>query len=582
MRHVSILVGDVRARLAALPDASVHCVVTSPPYWNLRDYGTTGQLGLEPTPDAYVAALVRVFRDVRRVLRDDGVCWLNLGDTYSGDRGEGLRGATIGRRRDRASVPRSDVTVRGLAKKNLLGLPWRVALALQADGWCLRCDVVWHKPGPMPESCTDRPTRAHEFVFLLTKRPRYFYDRDAIAEPVAGTARPRGSADAIAAEADRRAAGGTTTGGRVGVNPKSAGRLFGVKQNASWSTSVALPVATRNRRSVWRIKTHPFPGAHFATMPPALVDLCIRAGTSEHGACAACGAPWVRVIAKGAANRAHQQACGGDADGQYHGTATKAYAAARAQDPSAVKARILAGMVERRTVGWRPSCGCGAPVRPCVVLDPFGGACTTALVAARLGRDSIVLELNAEYAGLGAARVRDDAPLLNVVTVEPPPVAPPLELATAGLRCNICLADVAAGQPHAAACANGGPEPAAPEALPDALRRLAGAGGDAVLLAAADYIEALEGQQFDAEHARYAAACAAGKVQAAEFFKGEHHVVREDARRADGDQRGTADGGRPARGAGRRRGVERRPGPHAGPAGVAGDAGARAGDLQPA
>lgn len=213
----TILVGDVRDGLATLPAASVHCVVTSPPYWGLRDYGVSGQLGLESSPDEYVSSLVEVFRDVRRVLRDDGTCWLNLGDSYAQNGTAGLR------------------------SKDLCGIPWRVAFALQADGWLLRQDIIWQKPSPMPESMKDRCTKAHEYIFLLAKQPRYFFDWVALRE--------RGLADK---------------------------RIV--------------------RRSVWRISPAPYPEAHFATFPPELPRLCITAGTSELGVCSACGAQAVRRI----------------------------------------------------------------------------------------------------------------------------------------------------------------------------------------------------------------------------------------------------------------------------------------------
>jgi len=220
-----ILHGDVRDGLRTLPDASVQTCVTSPPYWRLRDYGVVGQLGLEANPDAYVSALVDVFREVRRVLKDDATLWLNIGDSFS--------------------------------NKQLQGLPWRVAFALQSDGWYLRADIIWAKPNPMPESVTDRPTKAHEYLFLLTKSPRYYYDWKAITEPVSGTAHGRGS----------------------GVNPKAALNAPGAKQNASFSAATAGLVDERNKRSVWTVATQPYPEAHFATFPEALIAPCIFAGS---------------------------------------------------------------------------------------------------------------------------------------------------------------------------------------------------------------------------------------------------------------------------------------------------------------
>lgn len=217
-----ILVGDVRSRLAELSDGSVRCVVTSPPYWGLRDYGREKQIGLEQTPEEYVAQIVEVFRDVRRVLSNDGTLWLNLGDTY----GSG---------------------------KQLMGTPWRVALALQADGWCLRQDIIWSKPNPMPESVTDRCTKAHEYVFLLTKSSRYYYDYDAVSEEYAEATIKRGKS----------------------IRQVSADGTVTTRGNGE-------PVeGRRNRRSVWTIPAKPFRGAHFAVMPETLAESCILAGSAE-------------------------------------------------------------------------------------------------------------------------------------------------------------------------------------------------------------------------------------------------------------------------------------------------------------
>jgi DNA modification methylase len=256
---------DAVAGLRLLPDASVQCVVTSPPYWGLRDYGMEGQIGLERTPDEFVSRLVDVFREVRRVLADDGTLWLNLGDSYAGSgKGEGdtktsnkgnphSRPMTVSRRRDNAEIPRSDVRVRGLKPKDIVGVPWLAAFALRVDGWYLRQDIIWSKPNPMPESVTDRCTKAHEYLFLLSKSARYFYDAEAIKE------------DAVygdASELKKWPQGWATEGDHSAVD------------HASTKDS-----AKKNRRSVWSIPTEPFPEAHFATFPTALVEPCILAGT---------------------------------------------------------------------------------------------------------------------------------------------------------------------------------------------------------------------------------------------------------------------------------------------------------------
>jgi len=235
-----VLYGDCRQTLRSLPDGVARCCVTSPPYWGLRDYGHADQIGLESTPEEYVETLVAVFREVRRCLADDGTLWLNLGDSYAGA-GKGQSNSGGGKR--------------GMKPKDLVGIPWRVAFALQADGWWLRSDIIWHKPNPMPENVTDRPTSAHEHVFLLTKSEQYFYDAAAIAEPSTQPSRQRKDRVGGASHAERgqHSAGGVVSG-----------------------------YTTRNARNVWTICSKPYSGAHFATMPPALASRCIAAG-SEPG-----------------------------------------------------------------------------------------------------------------------------------------------------------------------------------------------------------------------------------------------------------------------------------------------------------
>lgn len=345
-----IVCGDALAVLRTWPAESVHCVVTSPPYWGLRDYGVAGQLGLEADLRAYVRRMVAIFRQVRRVLRNDGTLWLNLGDCYTasgrgGDTGSStLQGATdsqdeskrakagqrIGHRssfrRDRA--PRMDVPHKAapaLRQKNLCGIPWRVAFALQAAGWILRADIIWHKSNPMPESIKDRPTKAHEYLFLLAKSERYYYDNDAVKEPVSPNTHARISQDLERQIGSARAhAGGKTNGMmKAVVSPKALQAIRGIKNNASFENACCLRVATRNKRSVWKVSTLGYPGAHFATFPPKLIEPCIMAGAPAGG----------------------------------------------------------------------------------VVLDPFMGAGTTALVASRLGRAFVGIELKQEYIDLARDRL---------------------------------------------------------------------------------------------------------------------------------------------------------------------------------
>jgi DNA modification methylase len=306
---IRIMEGDCIATLRTLPAGRFQCCVTSPPYYGLRDYGHDGQLGLEASPDEYVARMVAVFAEVRRVLRDDGTLWLNIGDSYAGHNAEGFRPGNEGKNGG-ASNKNGAGRIPGYKPKNLLGIPWQLAFALRADGWFLRSDIIWSKPNPMPESVTDRPTSAHEHVFLLTKQARYFYDADAIAEPA--------------------------TYANCGAESVPQGGFNGTRAEKVGNTQASFRAITdtRNARNVWTIATQPYSGAHFATMPPDLAERCIKAGTRP-----------------------------GD-----H------------------------------------------------VLDPFGGAGTTGLVADRLGRSATLLELNPEYAALARARIIGDAPLFAVVS----------------------------------------------------------------------------------------------------------------------------------------------------------------------
>ena len=267
--RVRIESGDALELLRREPNESVNCVVTSPPYWGLRDYGVDGQIGLERTPEEYVGRMVEVFREVRRVLREDGTLWLNLGDSFAGRCGS--RDPEKWPKQSRNDhMPVHAKRHAGLKPKDLCGVPWRVAFALQSDGWYLRCDIIWSKPNPMPESVTDRPTKAHEYVFLLSKSERYFYDADAIKEP-AGSPRVAGRGNR--ADNDRDPVHGTRKQDALGK-----GTYTGF--NDRWRER---PTTDRNSRSVWTIATQPYPDAHFATYPEELVRRCILAGCLEGG-----------------------------------------------------------------------------------------------------------------------------------------------------------------------------------------------------------------------------------------------------------------------------------------------------------
>lgn len=364
-----ILQGDATEQLLTLPDKSVQCVVTSPPYWGLRDYGTPGQLGLEATPDEYVSKMTEVFREVRRVLRSDGTCWLNMGDKYSGGGGyspdaPSNQGTPVVRGNRNASqrfTSERRAAVVGLKPKDLVGMPWRVAFALQADGWYLRADIIWAKGisfcpsysgSVMPESVTDRPTKGHEYLFLLTKNARYYYDAEAVRE----TARYPDGANA----------------------PDKVKSPYGQGFTANRSTGASQ--GGRNLCSVWAINPEPFSEAHFATFPQKLVEPCIKAGTSGKGCCAACGAPLVRVV------EISYKPSSGVWRGRIGDAARNP--ATRTDLPTERKQRIS------DTTGWSPSCACDAETKPCIVLDPFCGSGTSGIVALRLGLDFIGIDLS--------------------------------------------------------------------------------------------------------------------------------------------------------------------------------------------
>lgn len=374
--------GDCLDVLPTLEAGSVHCCVTSPPYWALRSYLPEGhkdkpaELGLEATPDLYVAKMVEVFRAVKRVLRDDGTLWLNLGDSYHNADKWGGGGANTGKH-TRApdgsveswkAVRRKWDKVPGLKPKDLVGIPWMVAFALRADGWYLRSDIIWNKRNPMPESCTDRPTKSHEYVFLLTKSARYFYDADAVREESSGT-------------------GGGACFGRQGSEDD-------VTKPSSWDRRDVTKAkraeydAGRNKRSVWTISTQPYAKAHFATFPEALVLPCILAGTSEEGCCAECGAPYVRVKTVG-----WEPAC---KCGYQCEPCTTFYQSFHCREPDECDCPRCQGMCECRRI----------EKVPCTVLDPFLGSGTVAKVAQQYGRSFVGCELSPEYLELARDRFK--------------------------------------------------------------------------------------------------------------------------------------------------------------------------------
>jgi DNA modification methylase len=345
---IDIRLGDCLEVLRTIPDGSARMCVTSPPYYGLRDYGVDGQIGLEATPDAFVTKMVEVFREVRRVLADDGTLWLNLGDS--------------------------------IKDKQLLGIPWRVAFALQADGWYLRSDIIWHKPNPMPESVRDRPTKAHEYVFLLSKQPRYYYDAEAVREPQTGSFSRQGNRPCVAAK-------------MAGTVPGIDGSSNEQRMNEHRS-HMEIP-GGRNARTVWTITPRPFKGAHFATFPAELAERCIKAGSSERGKCPECGAAWVRVVER-------------ETFGNWNPHQAQS---------SEMGARKPSGQakwdayIPPATTGWRPTCSHDLEPVPDVVLDPFAGAGTVGLVCQRLGRDHLGVELNPAYRQMAIDRIASDSPM---------------------------------------------------------------------------------------------------------------------------------------------------------------------------
>jgi DNA modification methylase len=433
---ITIYNGNVLDVLRALPSDSVHCCCTSPPYFGLRDYGlppsvwggdpacehewgseqvaaggsqkqgatsqrkgrtniedqikrgaSQGQFcqkcsawmgcyGLEPTPEIYVQHTVEIFREVRRVLRPDGTLWLNIGDTYNHDSKWG--GSSSNKNELEQGYARKAAKERdsGCKPKDLIGVPWMVAFALRADGWYLRSEIIWAKNSPMPESVEDRPTKAHEQIFvltrdhenlfLLTQEPQYFYDNVASAEPATSTS------------------GGACIG-KVGSDGPGSRRV-------SAEENQAIRGSTRNMRSVWHLSSEPYKKAHFAVYPTEIPRRALLAGTSEKGCCAKCGAPWVRQLERKAmvvrqSERAQERK------------------AARGFDDA--RTATSGTMVEppvTHTVGWESTCECNAPVAPCVVLDPFFGSGTTGAVAQELGCRCIGIELNPDYCKLAAER----------------------------------------------------------------------------------------------------------------------------------------------------------------------------------
>lgn len=362
-RTVRLFQGDVRAVLRSLPEGKVQTVVTSPPYWALRDYKVDGQIGSEETPEEFVDVMVSVFREVSRVLRDDGTLWLNIGHGYQSD---GSMDCTS----------------------------WMLALALKADGWILRQDIIWHKPSPMPESISNRCTKAHEYLFLLAKRKGYYYDNEAIRE-ITGSEVSSEEYQEIKKQASSEV-WFPTAEGQIEEGKKTEKRL-----------GVSHPNG-RNKRSVWTIASEGYAGAHFATFPKALVEPCILAGTSEYGCCIECEAPYRRITertklkrdrpneyVKYARDVSHEKSQNTPGKRPQAGLAELRVTNKLARMNSC--GNTIAG-VSIKTLGWERTCDCETEeVRPCLVLDPFVGSGTTCQVAIRQGRFSWGIDLSEKY-----------------------------------------------------------------------------------------------------------------------------------------------------------------------------------------
>lgn len=380
MNTYKILTGCCLTELRKIPEKSIHCCVTSPPYFGLRDYGVDGQIGLEPTPEQFVETMVAVFREVRRVLRDDGVLWVNLGDSFGTKNLDGIK------------------------PKDLMLIPTTVAAALRDDGWYLRDAVIWHKPNPMPTSQQDRCTFAYEYVFQLTKSKRYYFDMERVREDAVDGYKINPNQAAL--KGRKAASSGMWRNAGSGDVPVERGQD---QSGAYFGEKKRIP------RNVWTISTQGFKEAHFATYPEKLLDIPIKSSTSEVGCCPACGTPHKRIVEKvrrptrpgektkvkmpdgwdtgdGGHGSFHRD---GREKGEYRETAEVGN-----RDPER-------HVTETVTTGWTHDCECGDlfdPV-PCTVLDPFCGSGTSGVVAMRYGNDFVGIELNPEYTEIAHRRI---------------------------------------------------------------------------------------------------------------------------------------------------------------------------------
>ena len=368
---------DVLRGLQCLPDNYIDMIITSPPYWGLRNYNDEEkQLGMEDTPEEFVDNLVKVFREVKRVLRDDGTVWLNLGDSYS----SGGRTTTTNQslRGDKDYGVTRPKPSKGIKPKDLIGIPWRVALALQQDGWYLRQDIIWHKPNPMPESVKDRCTKAHEYIFLLSKNVKYYFDNEAIKE------------DSKYHGKDKRSDKG---------NIRYEGKRTSNKDTKAQQSFVTIN-PKKNKRSVWTITTKPFKGAHFATFPMDLIEPCVLAGCPEK-ICVGCGKPYERVMQRPKQLEVDRNKRSGLDDRKVGGVLDKY----NRENPPI-------------DLGLQKQCDCETnETKAGTVLDPFGGSGTTGIVAVNHNRHAVLCELNQEYIDLAKERIEKQAGFLATTNI---------------------------------------------------------------------------------------------------------------------------------------------------------------------
>jgi DNA modification methylase len=380
MRHIkvpdlinSFLLGDALTELSKLQSRSVDMCVTSPPYYKQRDYGFNTQIGLEDTPEVYIEKLVLIFNEVNRVLKPHGTLWLNIGDTYAG-KYTGINDYIAAKDSDQDPKFKKHIITKNLKPKDLIGIPWLLALALRNSGWYLRCDIIWSKRNPMPESIKDRPTKAHEYLFLLSKRKHYYYDAEATKTQSKVPDDNRGS--------------------RSKHIRKPGEYINGIRNDGTYEKA--------NDRSIWETSTEASKYLHFATFPQALVQKCIIAGSSEYGCCTDCGKPYTRSVTSKLIDtlKATKKVVVDQRDHDKTNTSRSKNWTNDGYKPGMIR--------QTKTTGWSATCNCNAEIQPAIILDPFSGTGTTAIVATKLYRNFIAIEGKAQYNDIAKERYRHE------------------------------------------------------------------------------------------------------------------------------------------------------------------------------